>query len=100
MTISSQREIGAASVSISWNPSARRRRIFSERLIFAGAKTCTACNLSGKREEEQPLRSFALRKRPPAVADKLKFRPRFLQIKPTPTFCDRSSDAHRQRVIP
>src|SRR5882762_1303935 len=34
------------SVSSSWKPSSRRPRIFSERLIFAGARTCIVpCNL-------------------------------------------------------
>src|SRR5438552_1849132 len=37
--------IGAISVSISWKPSLRRPKIFSERLIFAGARTCIIRNL-------------------------------------------------------
>src|SRR6185437_14360460 len=44
--ISSESEIGAMRVSSSWKPSFRRPRIFSDRFIFAGAKTCIApCNL-------------------------------------------------------
>src|SRR5947199_3479172 len=37
--------IGAINVSISWKPSLRRPKIFSERLIFAGARTCIIRNL-------------------------------------------------------
>jgi len=44
---SSYNEIGAMIVSSSWKPSSRRPRIFSDRLIFAGAKTCiSSCERS------------------------------------------------------
>ena len=47
---SSPNEIGAISVSISWKPSSRRRRILKRKLIFAGAKSCIGCR--------QPLRNW------------------------------------------